>query len=502
MQKHLCYIYNHSDPMMMYRSRMSKSLDDITLDYVSSVSDDAEIAFYDIIGSQAHSIMLYENKIITKNEVTKILLALEKLKKEKFEKKSDSEDIHELIESLVIKIAGLASGGKIHTARSRNDQVSLDIRMKIRDDINILCKCLLDTIETLVSLAQSHQKTVMPLYTHLQQAQAGVFSHYLLAYADSLFRDFDRLYATYGRVNENPLGAGPIGGTSIPIDRQSTARMLGFSGIIENSIDATSTRDFAAEYVAAGAILMTNLSRISEDFAIWSTSEFSFIELSDEFTSPSSVMPQKKNPDILELTRGKTAQVIGYLTSILSTVKGLSSGYNRDLQQIKSSIWSTSKISISALLIIKPMLMTITVNKEQMKKATENGYLIALDLAEKLVQKGIPFRTSHKIIGQLVQTASFSKKPLSKLTSFDVKNAVKGTSVDSKFLIEIIKSTTINSSLQNRISQGSSGISEQKRMIENRMKKINAYREGITKREKYVKIALENLSKKVKELTK
>lgn len=488
--------------MMMYRSRMGKNLDKITLSYVSSISDDVEIIFYDIVGSQAHSIMLYENKIISKTDVSKILHALEKLKKEKFEKKSDFEDIHELIESRVIKNAGLVSGGKMHTARSRNDQVSLDIRMKIRDDINTLCQCLLDTIEALVSLAQAHQKTVMPLYTHLQQAQVGVFSHYLLAYSDALFRDVDRLYVTYGRVNENPLGAGPIGGTSIPIDRQSTAKMLGFHGIVENSIDATSTRDFVAEYVAAVAILMTNLSRISEDFAIWSTSEFSFIELSDEFTSPSSVMPQKKNPDILELTRGKTAQVIGNLTSILSTIKGLSSGYNRDLQQIKSSIWSTSKISISALLVIKLMLMTITINKEKMKKSTESSYLIALDLAEKLVQKGIPFRTAHKVIGQLVQIASISKKPLSKITPSEVKTSVKGTNVDSKFLLKLINSTTINSSLRDRTSQGSSGILEQKRMIVDRMKKIKMYREGTTKRENQVKTTFENLSKKVKLLIK
>ena len=172
--------------------------------------------------------------------------------------------------------------------------------MKIRDDINVLCNCILDTIETLVSLANQHQKTIMPLYTHLQQAQAGTFSHYLLAHADALFRDVDRLFATYERVNQSPLGAGPVGGTSIPIDRQSTAFMLGFSGIVENSIDATSTRDFVAEYVGAVAILMTNLSKLAEDFVIWSTSEFSFIELADEFSSPSSVMPQKKNPDILE----------------------------------------------------------------------------------------------------------------------------------------------------------------------------------------------------------
>jgi len=486
----------------MYRSRLGNKLDEITLDYVSSISDDDEIAFYDIVGSQAHTIMLYENKIITKNDSKKILSALEGLRKKKFEKKSEAEDIHELIESLVIKSAGPVSGGKMHTGRSRNDQVSLDIRMKIRDDINLLCHCLIDTIEALVSLAQTHQKTVMPLYTHLQQAQVGFFSHYLLSYADALFRDLDRLYVTYGRVNESPLGAGPIGGTSIPINRKSTAKMLGFHGIIENSIDATGTRDFVAEFVSVVAILMTNLSRVSEDFAIWSTSEFGFIELSDEFSSPSSVMPQKKNPDMLELTRGKTAQVIGNVTTVLAALKGLSSGYNRDLQQIKSTIWTTSKIGISALIVIKLMLLTVSVNKTKMKKATENGYLIALDLAEKLVQKDIPFRTAHQVIGKLVQLANYSKKPISKITPNELNTAIKGTTVNSKFLSEIIKSTTINSSLRDRISQGSSGIAEQKRMIDHRMKKINAYREGITKRDKDVKNALYNLSLKVKELTK
>jgi argininosuccinate lyase len=374
--------------------------------------------------------------------------------------------------------------------------------MKIRDDINVLCQCFLDTIEALVSLAQPHQNTIMPLYTHLQQAQVGFFSHYLLAYADALFRDLDRLYVTYGRVNESPLGAGPIGGTSLPINRKSTAKMLGFSGIVENSIDATSTRDFVAEYVSAVAILMTNLSRISEDFAIWSTLEFGFIELSDEFSSPSSVMPQKKNPDILELTRGNTAQIIGNLTTILSIIKGLPSGYNRDLQQIKSSIWKTSKTAISALIVTKLMLLTLTVNKTKMKKATESGYLIALDLAEKLVQKGVPFRTAHKVIGKVVQLAHHSRKPISKSTPTEIKAAVKGTSVKPKILSEIIKSTTINSSLRERISTGSSGISEQKRMIENRMKKINVYREGIIKRNKQVKTAEANLLKKVKEFTR
>jgi len=474
----------------------------VTLDYVSSLNDDMEIALYDILGSQAHTIMLYENKIITKKEIKKILKGLENLKKEKFEKKSSSEDIHELIESLIIKRIGIDAGGKMHTARSRNDQVALDIRMKIRDDINIVCQCLLDTIKSLVLLAKKHQETIIPLYTHLQQAQVGLFSHYLLSYADALFRDLDRLYVTYGRVNENPLGAGPIGGTSIPIDRQSTGKMLGLKGIVENSIDATTTRDSMVEYISAVAILMTNLSRISKDFSIWSTSEFSFLELSDEFTSPSSVMPQKKNPDILEITRGKTSQVIGSLTSMLSTIQGLPSGYSRDLQQINPSIWSASKIVISALLIMESMLKTVVVNKKNMKKAAEDGYIIALDLAEKLVHHDIPFRKSHQIIGRLVKFAHKSGKPISKLNESEVKKVIKGKEVSLKLLMELIQSTTITSSLHDRKSQGSSGISEQKRMIKDRMGKINAYQRGIKNRSNQVQNSLDKMNEKVKQLTK
>jgi len=486
----------------MYRSRLGKNLGKVTLDYVSSLNDDVAIAHYDILGSQAHTIMLYENKVITKKEVKKILKGLENLKKEKFEKKSSSEDIHELIESLLIKRIGIDAGGKMHTARSRNDQVALDIRMKIRDDINIVCQCLLDTIKSLVQLAKKHQETIVPLYTHLQQAQVGLFSHYLLAYADALFRDLDRLYVTYGRINENPLGAGPIGGTSIQIDRQSTGKMLGLKGIVENSIDATTTRDSAVEYIAAIAILMTNLSRISKDFSIWSTSEFSFLQLSDEFSSPSSVMPQKKNPDILELTRGKTSHVIGNLTSMLSTIQGLPSGYSRDLQQINPSIWSASKITISALLVMESMLKSVIINKKNMKKAAEDGYLIALDLAEKLVHNGISFRKSHQIIGRLVKIAHKSGKPISELNKSEIKKEIKGKEVSLELLIKLIKSTTITSSLHDRTSQGSSGISEQKRMIKHRLGKINVYQTGIKKRSDYVQNSLNKLNKKVKALTK
>ena len=485
----------------MYRSRLGTDLSNITLDYVSSIDDDSQIALYDIIGSQAHTVMLLENKIITKNDAKKILSSLENLKNEKFDSSSGAEDIHELIESLVIKKSGMASGGKMHTARSRNDQVVLDVRMKIRDDINIICNCLLDTIESLVSVSKNHQKTIIPFYTHLQQAQAGLFSHYLLAQADVLSRDFQRLFDTFERINQSPLGAGPVGGTSITIDRHSTAKMLGFDGVVENSLDATSTRDFVAEYVAMVSILMTNLSRISEDFIIWSTSEFSFIELSDEFTSPSSVMPQKKNPDILELTRGKTAEIIGNLTAILTTVKGLASGYGRDLQQIKSSIWSTSKISISALLIIKSIILTMKVNEKQMKKVTESSNLIALDIAEKLVQEGVPFRVTHKIAGVLVQLAHNSKKPISKLSTIEIKKSVEGTKVDSKVVSGIISNTSVVSSLKDRKSFGSSGYDEQKRMISDRTEKINSWRLEMSERENKIKSSLNELQKIVNDLT-
>ena len=488
--------------MLMYRSRLGKDLDDITLSYVSSIKDDSDIAFYDIIGSEAHVIMLYENKLLSKIETKKILTALEELKGGNISQPDfEPEDIHELIESLVIKKTGIENGGKMHTARSRNDQVALDIRLKIRDDINILLQCLIETISTLLKTAQENTKTIMPLYTHLQQAQVGVFSHYLLSYADSLLRDLDRFMSLYGRVNQSPLGAGPVGGTSLPIDRDSTAKLLGFASLVENSIDATSTRDFVAEYVANSAIMMTNLSRLSEDFIIWSSAEFSFIELSDDFTSPSSVMPQKKNPDILELTRGKTSQVIGYLTSILTTTKGLPSGYGRDLQQIKSSIWSTSKTSITALIIIKSMLSDLTVNQERMQKATEEGFLVALDLAENLVLEKIPFRAAHNIVGNLVQLAHNSKKLLSDLELSEIES-LRIKDIKSTKLFELIQKTTVSSSLKQRKSKGSAGTSEQTRMIGQRTRKLVTLKKSVKTQNDNVKKSLTFLEKRVKTLTK
>jgi argininosuccinate lyase len=486
----------------MYRSRLGKNLDKHTLDYVSSISDDSEIAIYDIVGSQAHAIMLYENKILNKLEIKKILQALEKLKKQDLGGTSSAEDIHELIESLVIKKTGLAVGGKMHTARSRNDQVALDIRMKIRDDINVICDCILDLVETLVKLAQKHTSTAMPLYTHLQHAQIGTFSHYLLSHADVLLRDFERFYASYSRVNHSPLGAGPVGGTSLPINRYSTARMLGFAQVVENSIDATSSRDVVAEFVSAVSILMTNLSRIAEDLVIWSTAEFSFVELSDQFSSPSSVMPQKKNPDILELTRGKTARVIGNLMAVLSSLKGLASGYGRDLQEIKPAVFSSSKIAISALVILNSMFATLKINKEKIQEAADSGYLTALDVAESLVKQGLPFRSAHKIVGNLVHAAHKSGKSLSELTLSDIQEKIQKKEFDSKKLLRTISSIDAEYSLKNRSSLGSSGISQQKKMIASRNAKTRKYRSNMQKRTSQLNGAIKQLENKVHGLSK
>lgn len=446
--------------------------------------------------------MLYENKILNRVELKKILSALEKIKKEDLSENSSAEDIHELIETLVIKKIGQDAGGKMHTARSRNDQVALDLRMKIRDDINTVCICILDMVETLVLLAEKHTNTAMPLYTHLQQAQIGTFSHFLISYADALLRDFERLYDTFGRVNQSPLGAGPVGGTSLPINRNSTAKMLGFSQIVENSIDATSNRDVVAEYVGHIAILMTNLSRIAEDLVIWSTSEFSFVELSDQFSSPSSVMPQKKNPDILELTRGKTARVIGSLVAILSNLKGLASGYGRDLQEIKPSVFFSSRTAISALVVLNSMFVTLKVNKQKMNQVAGSGYLAALDIAEALVKEGLAFRSAHKIVGKLVQIAHESKISLSELTASEVAKSISDKEFDAKKLAKIISTINVESSLKNRSSLGSAGISEQKHLIIKRKSKIKQYQSNMAKRSSQVSLAIERLSAKVRTMSR
>ena len=483
----------------MYRSRLKGKLDKHVLEYLSSISDDLALLYYDIIGSEAHSIMLYEQGLIKKLELKKILHALEGAKKADLKKLgSDYEDIHEALEAFVVKKAGIDSGGKMHTARSRNDQVALDIHMKLRDDINDVSIKLIELINTLLLKASQNKDSIMPMYTHLQHAQLGTFSHYLLSYADALLRDLERLDDCYERANKSPLGAVAIGGTSLKIDRKKTSALLGFNGIIENSIDATTARDAVIESCFTLAMIMLNLSRIAEDFVLWSSSEFNYIELADELTSSSSVMPQKKNPCPLELMRAKVASVLGLLFSVMATVKALPSGYSRDLQDTKRILFQAVSTATDSLNIMNSIVKTLHVNKKVMQKSAEKSYAISLDAAEELVKSGMAFREAHKVVGALVREASGKGKSLQDLTDSEISRVVGKKLVST--VGKIIKNLNPRRSVQSRVSIGSPNPREQERMISGRKQKANDHQTKMGKRVESVEHAFAMLEKKVKSL--
>jgi argininosuccinate lyase len=487
----------------MYRSRPNDKLEDDALRFLSSIHDDKSILYYDVVGSQAHSIMLHEMGHITSSELEKILSALEEAKKNPAKVQTEGyEDIHEAFEAFIIKHAGMNAGGKMHTARSRNDQVVLDIRMKIRDDINEICAALASLVQGLVEKAKENKQVPMLMYTHLQQAQIGTFSHFLLSYAYGLMRDMERLYLAYHRINQSPLGACAIGGSSVTIDRKRTAMLLGFDSIIKNSVDATSSRDAFLEYASTLAILTSTLGRIAEDFIIWSTTEFGYIELAERYSSTSSAMPQKKNPDPLELTRAKAAIVTSNLVSILGIVKALPSGYSRDLQDIKPPLLGASVITLDTIKIMDGVVKSLQINKERMRQAASTSYAIAIDIAEHLVmQNKIPFRTAHKIIGVLVgKAASKGNIPLAKLEFADTASVLKAHKVDIQAdqLMKIIKEMTPEKSLEARKSSGSPNLLEQEAMIKSLSQGIANYSAGIQKRTKMVKGSFDNLERTVK----
>jgi argininosuccinate lyase len=489
----------------MYRSRPKGNLDKDVLNFLSSMKDDGPILHYDLVGSQAHSIMLYEMGHLTLTELQKILKSLEEIKENPIVLADceEFEDIHESIESYVIKKAGGDAGGKMHTARSRNDQVILDIRMKVRDDINNLCLALANLIESLLLKAEEYKDIPMPMYTHTQQAQIGTFSHFLISYTDALFRDMERLYIAYGRINQSPLGACAIGGTSIKIDRKMTAELLGFDSVVRNSIDATSSRDALIEYVGTLSVLATTLGRVAEDFILWSTSEFGYTELADEQSSTSSAMPQKKNPDPLELVRAKSGSVIGSLVRILCTVKGLPSGYSRDLQDIKPAIWQATTAMSGSIKVMEKVVRSIQVNKGRMQDAAKNSYAISLDIAEQLVaRKGLAFRTAHKIVGSLVEEAvQKGNMPLAMLGAPDIAQVVKkqGSQLDADELMQIIKEVTPAKSLALRSSLGSPNPKEQEEAIQLSIRSLSGFKTGIQKRIDKVDTAFKSLSDSVQE---
>lgn len=475
----------------VYRARLKKALTKEAANFLSSMEDDYKIFEEDLDGTEAHNIMLYEQGVISKSELIQILSSLEQLREDfitgKVKLDPKYEDVHEFIESYVIRRIGRKVGGKLHTGRSRNDQVVLDVRIRLRKEIIEIGEAVIDLISSLLERAREFKYSIMPLYTHTQHAQIGTLGHYFLANVDILLRDLERLHSCYERVNLSPLGAGPIGGTSIPIDRWRTASLLGFKDLVENSIDAVSSRDVEIEVLSVLANLMTNLSRISEDLILWSSSEFGFVELADEYSSTSSIMPQKKNPCTLELIRGRTGRVYGALNGLLTTCKGLITGYNRDLQEIKHHLWTSLETLKESLEIISGVIKTMKVNEKRMRAEVEHGYTLALDLAERLVEeKGISFREAHALIGNLVLRLAKSGKSLSALKpdileELSSKILGKSLKVDSEFLRKTISP---EASLQNRKSFGSPNPKEIERMLKTRTGNLEVNRrKWLSKRE-------------------
>lgn len=389
----------------MWAGRFSKELDKRVNDFNSSVSFDARMYRQDIRGSVAHAAMLGDTGIIDKSESEKIVEGLNGILSDidsgKLLFDPNAEDIHMFVEQVLTERLG-DTGKRLHTARSRNDQVALDIRMYLRDEIMVMIPMVKELAETLCKLAEDNLDTVMPGYTHLQRAQPITLAHHLMAYANMLVRDIDRLADTYRRMNVMPLGSGALAATTYPIDRRQVSALLGFDDITQNSLDGVSDRDFCIELCSALSILMMHLSRLSEEIVMWCSWEFKFIELDDAYSTGSSIMPQKKNPDITELIRGKTGRVYGDLNTLLVMMKGLPLAYNKDMQEDKEAIFDAVDTVKLCLTTVIPMLATMRVNRENMRNAAARGFINATDCADYLVKKGMPFRDAYKITGTLV----------------------------------------------------------------------------------------------------
>ena len=450
--------------MNLWEGRFKKDLDSRTNDFNSSINVDNRMFKQDIFGSIAHTKMLFKQKILNQNdadviiqELNKILIEIESGKL-KFDYKA--EDIHMFIEEELTKRIGKI-GKKLHTARSRNDQVALDIRMYLKDEITNIIKLIKDLIKVLLEKSEENLQTIMPGYTHLQRAQPITFAHHLMAYVEMFLRDIERLEDTYKRTNVMPLGSCAIAGTTYNLDRNYVGELLGFESITQNSIDGVSDRDFVIELASSISIIMMHLSRFSEEIILWCSWEYKFIELDDAFSTGSSIMPQKKNPDIAELIRGKTGRVYGNLITLLTIMKGLPLAYNKDMQEDKEAIFDsidTLKICIETLI---PMFQTIIVNKENMKNAAINGFINATDVADYLVSKGVPFRDAYKITGNIILFCIDKSKSLETLSLEEYKK------INEKFDEEIYKVIDLKNCIDNRkVIGGPSPVIVKKRIDE------------------------------------
>jgi len=403
----------------LWGGRFQKKTSEMVDDFHSSISFDCRLYRYDIEGSMAHAEMLGKTGIITPGEAGAIIDGLKgvlsDIENGLVEFSVSAEDIHMNIEQILTNKIG-AVAKKLHTARSRNDQVALDIRMYLRDEIDITVKLLDDLKETLVKMARKHLNTIMPGYTHLQRAQPITLAHHLMAYVQMFGRDRDRLLDCRRRVNVLPLGAGALAGTTFPLDPQFVAGKLGFDGLAQNSLDAVGDRDFAVEFTSCAAIIMVHLSRFCEEIILWSSAEFSFVELDDEYSTGSSMMPQKKNPDVAELIRGKSGRVFGDLAALLTMLKGIPLAYNKDMQEDKEALFDALDTVKKCLAVFRPMLATLRVREENMLQAARGGFTNATDLADYLVRKGVPFREAHEIVGKAVFYCVQQGKSLDQLT--------------------------------------------------------------------------------------
>ncbi|HSC43871.1 MAG TPA: argininosuccinate lyase [Candidatus Binatia bacterium] len=408
----------------LWGGRFAVNTADSVESFTASIAIDARLYRHDIMGSIAHAKMLAKQRIISSSDAGKIVRGLQAIQREidtgKFAFSAADEDIHMNIERRLSERIGSA-GGKLHTARSRNDQVALDMRLFLRDEVKLILDALAALRQELAKAAQKHLDVIMPGYTHLQRAQPVLFAHHLLAYVEMFERDSGRFADGLERINVLPLGSGALAGTTFPIDRNYVAKLLGFRRISKNSIDAVSDRDFLLEFLAAASILFVHLSRIADELVLWSSQEFGFIELPDGYCTGSSMMPQKKNPDVPELIRGKTGRVFGHLQALLTIMKGLPLAYNRDLQEDKLPLFDTVDTVKASIKMMSEIVAGMKVQRERMQRAVEDGFMNATDVADYLAQRGVPFRVAHRIAGRIVQFCLAKNKRIDDLSLDEFK---------------------------------------------------------------------------------
>lgn len=435
----------------------------------ASIEFDYQLWRHDITGSIAHARMLAKQKILSKQECSKIVTGLTSIAKEiesgKFQWKIDQEDVHLNIEAELIKRIG-SIGGKLHTARSRNDQVALDLRLYTRDQIKNILKHLIDFQASLIQIAEKHSQTILPGYTHLQRAQPILLAHHLLAYFEMAERDKERLKDLLKRVETLPLGSGALAGTTFAIDRFMVAKELKFPRVSANSLDAVSDRDYVIELLSACSLMMVHLSRFAEELILWSSFEFNFVKLPEDYCTGSSMMPQKMNPDVLELIRGKTGRVFGNLSGLLTTLKGLPLAYNKDLQEDKEPLFDSVKTTLDCLSLFAALLSKTEFKKENLLKATEEGFLIATDLADYLAEKGIPFREAHHIVGRIVRDCQEKNRTIESLSLSTLQ------SFSDKIKEDVFSWLSLSSAINRRNSYGGTSTLQVQKQIKSAKKKI------------------------------